>query len=100
MIKTIKKFFTKEKTLEDKVKEKYKLSNYDISRQRAMFNYRNDVNKYKTNDEFLNYILVFGLFNDYSKENINSSLGGFNSYNPYNSSTNSSNETCCSSNSD
>ena len=81
MFKTIKKFFNKEKTLEDKVKEKYKLSEYDLHRQRAMFDYRNNDNKYKTNNEFLYYILVFGLLSDYSKD---TSLGGSNNYSPYN----------------
>lgn len=96
MIKTIKKFFNKEKTLEDKVKEKYKLSLYDLHRQRAMYDYRNTDNKYKTNDEFLNYILVFGLLSDYSKD---TSLGGSNNYSPYDNYYSSSNNCSCSSSS-
>lgn len=103
MFKTIKKFFTKEKTLEDKVKEKYELSKYDLDRQRAMFNYRNDVNKYKTNDEFLNFILVFGLLTDYSKDT-SSSESNYSLYNNDYSSSNSSSssyDSCsCSSSSD
>lgn len=107
MFKTIKKFFTKEKTLEDKVKEKYELSKYDLDRQRAMFNYRNDVNKYKTNDEFLNFILVFGLLTDYSKDTSSddnyyskNTSSDNNDYSSSNSSSSSYDSCSCSSSSD
>lgn len=103
MFKAIKNFLAKKETLEDKVKKLYNLSLYDLHRQRAMFDYRNNNNKYKTHDEFLNYILLFGLFDDYSKDLSASNKTDYNydysSYDSYSSSSSSSYDTCSSSSS-